>query len=168
MSVPGAARTLVLLRRVHDKHLAQGFGRVCQTLLGLSFKAAGFEVTPNRIGVPDILARRPGIAGGFAVEVKTSEERRIVLQARELEGLVNSGLTPTLAALCFPDPNPQWYLVDSRGLSAGTFDIDRLALRPSVDVGFDVNMTFRTILGERIDTIMENVEELDSLLKDEH
>lgn len=161
------ARTLVLLRRLHDRHGAQGFGRVCQTLLAISFKSAGFEVTKNPVGVPDILARRAGPSGGFAIEAKTSEERRVTLQERELKGLVDSGLVPALAILSFPEPDPLWYLIDATKVAPGNYEVIHLARRPRVDVGFEVNSVFRTVLAERADSAMENLEELDSLLRGE-
>src|SRR5579859_179529 len=165
MPIPGSARTLVLLRRIHDQYGPQGFGRVCQTLLALTFKSAGFKVTKNPIGVPDILARRESRGSGFALEVKTSEEKHIVLPERELNGLTASGLTPALAVLSFPDIDPRWYMVDIVGLAPGAHDVTHLARRPLVDVGFDVNGSFRAVLGERMGLVMENLEELELLLR---
>jgi hypothetical protein len=166
VSVPSPARTLVLLRRIHDKYGPQGFGRVSQTLLALSFQAQGFRVTKNPVGVPDIMARRQTPAGGFAIEAKTSQEWRVTLPERELKGLTDSGLTPTLAVLSFPDRDPQWFLIDAKDLSTGTYEIARLVRHARINVGFDVNLVFRTVLGERIGMVMENLEALDSLLRE--
>jgi hypothetical protein len=166
MSMPGPARTLVLLRRIHDQYGPQGFGRVCQTLLALTFKSVGFKVTKNPVGVPDILSRRANGVGGCALEVKTSEEKRIVLPERELRGLTDSGLTPALAVLSFPDIDPRWYIVDIVGLVPGAYDVTHLARRPLVDVGFDLNGVFRVVLGERMGLVTENLEELELLLRD--
>lgn len=166
MPIPGPARTLVLLRRIHDQYGPQGFGRICQTLLALTFKSAGFKVTKNPVGVPDILSHRGVGGGGFALEVKTSEEKHVVLPERELRGLTASGLTPTLAVLSFPDFDPRWYLIGIAGLAAGSYDVTRLARRPPVDVGFDVNSAFRAVLGERIGLVTENLEGLELLLRD--
>jgi hypothetical protein len=166
MPPPGSARTLVLFRRIHDQYGPQGFGRICQTLLALTFKVEKFRVTKNPIGVPDILSRREEGEGGFALEVKTSEERQVLLPEREIEGLTSSGLTPTLAVLSFPEIDPRWYLVGIVGLTPGVHDVARLSRRPPIDVGFDVNRTFRAVLGERLDLVMNNLEELERLLRD--
>jgi hypothetical protein len=138
---------------------------VSQTLLALTFQSQGFKVTKNPVGVPDILAHRADSSGGFAIEAKTSEEGRVTLQERELKGLVDTGLTPTVAALAFPDRDPRWFLIVGSGLPAGTYEMIHLARRPRVDVGFDTNSVFRRVLGERIGLVMENLEGLESLLR---
>jgi hypothetical protein len=132
----------------------------------LTFKSERFEVTKNPIGVPDILSRRAAAGGGFALEVKTSEEKRVVLPERELSGLTASGLTPALAVLSFPEADPRWYLVNAVGLAPGSYEVARLVRRQPVDVGFDVNHAFRSILGQRAELVMTNLEELELLLRD--
>jgi hypothetical protein len=159
-----AARTLALLRRVHDQHGPQSFGRIGQTLLALSFQAGGFKVTKNPVGVPDIRALHDNPARGFAVEVKTSEGGKITIQSRELKGITESGLLPTVAALWFPHVDPRWLLVDGREVTPGTYEMIQLARRRPVDVGFDVNQTFRLLLADRIDTILANPQRLDDSL----
>jgi hypothetical protein len=159
-----SARTLALLRRVHDRHGPQSFGRIGQTLLALSFQASGFKVTKNPVGVPDIRALHDNPARGFAVEVKTSEGGKIILQDRELKGITESALIPMVAALWFPHSDPRWLLVDGREVTAGTHEMIQLARRRPVDVGFDVNHVFRTLLADRIDTILANPQGLDDSL----
>jgi hypothetical protein len=151
-----SARTLALLRRVHDRHGPQSFGRIGQTLLALSFQACGFKVTRNPVGVPDIRALHDDPARGFAVEVKTSEGGKVTLQDRELKGITESGLIPTVAALWFPHSDPRWLLVDGRDVIAGTYEMIQLARRRPVDLGFDLNQTFRALLASRVDSILAN------------
>lgn len=160
-----SARTLALLRRIHDRHGPQAFGRIGQTLLALSFHSQGFKVTKNPIGVPDILARRENPLGGFALEAKTSEGGKVSLQKRELKGLLDSGLTPTLAALSFPDRDPEWLFVEAHDLLPGIYEMVNLARRRRVDIGFDANFAFRTVLAQRIDLALDNPEDLEPLLR---
>ncbi len=98
------------------------------------------------------------------MEVKTSEGGRITLQDRELKGVTDSGLTPTVAALWFPHSDPRWLLVDGRGITAGTYEMVQLARLGAVDVGFDVNHAFGTLLADHIEMILANPQALDELL----
>ena len=124
-------------------------------------------MTKNPIGVPDILATRDSRSSGFALEAKTSEDGRIALHERELQGLLDTGLTPTVAVLSFPDREPHWIFVDARTLTSATYELNRLARKPRVDLGFDVNLVFRMILAERIEAALERPESLDALLHHE-
>lgn len=155
----------MLLRRLHSRHGQQAFGRIGQSLLALSFKTEGYNVANNAVGIPDIRATNGASNLGFALEAKTSEKGRVTLSQRELKGLVYSGLTPTVAVLSFPDPKPQWHLLDARSLQAVTYDSARLVLSPAVEVGFDVNSRFRALLGEHFESLMDRPEVLDDLLR---
>jgi Holliday junction resolvase len=122
-------------------------------------------VTKNPIGVPDILATRDNPPVGFAVEAKTSEDGRVSLQERELQGLLHTGLMPTIAILVFPDPEPRWFFVDARAVMPATYEAIRLARLRQVQLGFDANLIFRAIVAERTEAAMERPETLDLLLQ---
>jgi Holliday junction resolvase len=133
-------------------------------MLALAFHAQGFRVTKNPIGVPDILAIRDEPRAGFAVEAKTSEDGRVSLQERELDALLNSGLMPTVAILAFPDPEPRWIFVDARTVAPATYELIRLARHRQVELDFDVNLAFRSVVAGEIEAALERPDTLDDLL----
>ncbi len=141
-------RTIYQLDSLYKMLSPQEFGRVMQQVLACSFEAAGFHVIENAIGVPDFTATSPRIDGEshtISVEVKTTDKSRIVLTQRDLDGILNPGQTGVLAVLVFPAMNPGWLLIQAESVSARSWELRHLAIKPQVDVGFDVNTMFQRI-----------------------
>jgi len=143
-------RTIYQLDSLYNTLSPQEFGRVMQQVLACSFEAAGCHVIENAIGVPDFTATSPTMDGQshtIAVEVKTTDKSKIVLTQRDLDGILNPGQTGVLAVLVFPAMHPGWLLIQAESVSARSWELRHLAMKPQVDVGFDVNSMFQRITG---------------------
>ena len=151
-----------------DRLSPQEFGRSMQQLLACTFQLAGFVVSENAVGVPDIVARLPdggvGPVGAVAIEVKTSESGEIQLSKRELDAIRMNGELPVVAALSFPDVSPSWALVHANDVSPRKWDVRRLLAKPQVDVGFDVTDRFHDVVGDVDVASLAVGKELDSWL----
>lgn len=161
-------RTIYQLDSLYNSLSPQEFGRVMQQLLACSFEAAGFHVIENAIGVPDFTATSPTIDGQshtIAVEVKTTDKSKIVLTKRDLDGILNPGQTGVLAVLVFPARNPGWLLIQAESVSARSWELRRLTMKPHVDVGFDVNGRFQQITGGLEVGLVSGGPELDRWIK---
>jgi hypothetical protein len=143
-------RTIYQLDLLRKRLSPQEFGRVMQQALACAFEAAGFRVVENAIGVPDFTATSPMTSGEsqtLAVEVKTSDKSKIVLTKRGLDGIRTPGQSGVLAVLDFPALNPRWLLIPETSVTARSWEIRHLRMKPQVDVGFDVDEMFHRIMG---------------------
>jgi len=138
-------RGLALLDELYAQHQSQGFGRVMQLLLALTFQDEGYRVVRNSVGVPDLVATKKDSRLGYALEVKTGE-RRISLSPRDIQGVVSTGHVPVVAVLIFPDPEPYWLFLDARSIEAGTYAKRQLIRKPKVPLVFDATAAFRKTL----------------------
>ena len=161
-------RTIYQLDSLYKTLSPQEFGRVMQQVLACSFEAAGFHVIENAIGVPDFTATSPAIGGQnhtIAVEVKTTDKSKIVLTQRDLDGILNPGQIGVLAVLVFPAMNPGWLLIRADSVSARSWEIRHLTMKPQVDVGFDVNTMFQRITGGLEVRLVSGGRELDGWIR---
>ncbi len=152
-------RSLALLNELYARHQSQGFGRVMQLLLALTFQEAGYKVVRNSVGVPDLVATREEPPIGYALEVKTGE-RKIPLSPRDIQGVLSTGHIPVVAILVFPDPQPHWLFLDARNIAPGVYGKHQLARRPKVLLEFDANATFRSTLAAHHSTAMQGTSAL--------
>jgi len=150
--VSGAAKSLVdpirslaLLDELYAQHQAQGFGRLMQLLLALTFQDEKYRIVRNSVGVPDLVATKDNPRLGYALEVKTGTQK-ISLSPRDIQGVVSTGHVPVIAVLIFPDPLPRWLFVDARSIQPGTYAKHQLSRKPKVTLEFDANITFRSTL----------------------
>jgi hypothetical protein len=135
-------RTIYQLDSLYKNLSPQEFGRVMQQMLACGFEAANFHVIENAVGVPDFTATSPMIDGNcqtIAVEVKTTDKSKVALTQRDLNGILNPGQIGVLAVLVFPAKNPGWLLIPANSISARSWEIRHLMMKPKVDVGFDVD-----------------------------
>lgn len=151
---PDPLRVVALVHQLQDRFGPQEFGQIVQTLLGLTFQQAGFEVLRNTVGVPDLLLSRPDIRVGYAIEVKTGEER-ITLSQRDLDGVIAGGQTAVLAALFLSDPSLRWYTVDARHLRPIGYRRYELESKPPIDFGFNLAANFSVVLAKHHSVSME-------------
>lgn len=143
-----SSRCIALLDSLLDQHGAQGFGRIMQKLLAHCFRREGYWVLSNAIGVPDFVAVRPGSTEGFAVEAKTATGGKLHLNDRELKGVTLSEHRPVVAVLLFPDLIPRWICLDAHALRAGDLSVPSLVRKPLVQLDFDLDDGFRSVLAE--------------------
>jgi hypothetical protein len=142
---PDPLRVLTLVRELEQEYGAQQLGQVMQTLLALSFRSAGWTVIKNAVGVPDLQVFEPAKPRGYAIEAKTGD-LSITLSKRDLDGVRSTNRTPVVAAFFLSDPIPRWRLIDANSLRPSTYRRYEIESKPMVDVGFDVTVTFSTIL----------------------
>jgi len=125
-------------------------------------------VLNNPIGVPDFVAVRPGRKTGFAVEAKTATGGRLHLNERELKAVVLSDHRPVVAVLLFPDLHPRWVCVDGRALGPGDLAVASVVRKPQVEIDFDLDRRFRSVLAEFHEAAMSSSYVLDrALLREE-
>lgn len=160
---PDSLRILALVQQLQDRFGSQELGQIMQTLLALTFRRAGFQVVKNAVGVPDLWAFHAGVSLGFAIEAKTGDTT-ISLSKRDLEGVMSTGQTPTIAAFFLSDPTPRWWLIDARSLRATTYRRYELTVKPAIEVGFDVTDQFSRTLAERFSIAIEGPGPLARLL----
>jgi len=161
--MPGSSveplRGLALLDELYTRHQSQGFGRVMQLLLALTFQEAGYKVVRNSVGVPDLVATKEEPSFGYALEVKTGE-RKIPLSTRDIQGVVSTGHIPIVAILVFPDPEPHWLFLDARNIVPGVYGKHELARKPKVVLEFDANAAFTSTLAAHHSTAMQGTSAL--------
>jgi len=163
-TVPDSLRVLALLDDLSARHGPQAFGQVMQRILAAAFEHAGYQVTPNAVGVPDFTARKPEQNIGFSAEVKTTSGGKVSLSRRDLDGVLNSGHTPVIALLDYPSPDPQWVFLDARSIKPGAFDVFRLCRKPRAALDFDANLLFRSLLAKCFKAAMKGKEALEESL----
>lgn len=160
---PDPLRVVALVHQLQDRFGPQEFGQVVQTLLALTFHQAGFQVLRNTVGVPDLLLSRPETREGYAIEVKTGDEK-ITLSQRDLDGVLSGGRTAVLAALFLSDPSLRWFTVDARGLRPIRYRRYELESKPPIDFGFNLTEKFSRVLAKSHPVSMEGPGPLARLL----
>jgi hypothetical protein len=160
---PDPLRVVALVHQLQDRFGPQEFGQIVQTLLALTFHQAGFEVLRNTVGVPDLLLSRPETREGYAIEVKTGDEK-ITLSQRDLDGVLSGGRTAVLAALFLSDPSLHWFTVDARRLRPTSYRRYELDSRPPIDFGFNLTEKFSRVLTKNHPVSMEGPGPLARLL----
>ena len=107
------------------------FGKLCQKLLAIAYRVAGFgHVVERGVQGVDVDAALDGRVK-YATEVKTTVTNYVHFLPKDVEGLYArgaDGCQPVLAVLRLA-PLSEWYLVDARRLAARRLHIP--SLRPS-------------------------------------
>jgi len=124
-------RVCLHLTALHRHHGAHEFGKLCQKLLAIAYRMAGFaHVVERGVQGVDVDAALDDRVK-YATEVKTTETNYVHFQQKDVEGLSRrgtDGYQPVLAVLRLA-PLSEWYLVDARRLAARRLHIP--SLRPS-------------------------------------
>ncbi|MHB1501973.1 MAG: hypothetical protein ACYCYK_12570 [Candidatus Dormibacteria bacterium] len=145
---------ILRLAKLYDDVLPQPRGQIIQSLLGFTLEAAGYDVTPNYVGVPDLRATQWEIGAGFAIECKTGSP--VVLSARDLKGIRECHEVGVLASFVYPSVRPHWWMTDATRLRARPWEWWELGRLPVIDLGFDVDETFVTVVNDvPLDVMME-------------
>src|SRR5262249_22675601 len=103
------------------------FGKLCQKLLAITYRHAGFVHVVER-GVQGVDVDAAGRQAKFATEVKTTINGEIVFQTKDVTGLnarPADGYLPLLGALHL-SPLSDWLLADAEHLAPGRLALDKL------------------------------------------
>lgn len=118
------------LHALRARHGPREFGKICQKLLALAFRAGGCGHVVER-GVQGVDIDAAWAEEKYAAEVKTTSERRVLLGAKDVLGLANrraDGYRPLLAVLRLSTLS-DWLFADATRLAAGYYDIELLRPR---------------------------------------
>jgi Holliday junction resolvase len=117
------------LSELHQRHGAREFGKICQKLLALAFRAAGCgHVVERGVQGVDIDAAWEGER--YAAEIKTTKKWSVSLAKKDIAGLASrtkDGYRPLLGILRLA-PLSNWILADASSVPRGNCPID--SLRP--------------------------------------
>jgi hypothetical protein len=103
------------------------FGKLCQKILAISYRRAGFSHVVER-GVQGVDVDAAGRDGKYTTEVKTTINGAIVVQAKDVAGLAArraDGYVPLLAVLRLA-PLSDWLLAEAEHLAPGRLELDQL------------------------------------------
>jgi hypothetical protein len=131
-------QSFLLLGRLQQSAFSSDFGKICQSLLALTLHQNGFPHVVNRL-VEGVDIDASGDLGRFAIEVKTTEGREVLVGEKELKGWKERSqdrYLPVLAVLRISLLS-EWTLCDASDLPKGTHRIQRLRLH-EIDALTDV------------------------------
>lgn len=123
------------------------FGKLCQILAALAFRAAGFTHVVCRIseGVDIDL---DGQLGKYAVEVKTTRGEEIDVAEKDVSGLAkrkHDGYKPLIAALRIGFLS-DWVLADAGSLQPSHIRVERLKLLALDNLQSELQKNFAEVL----------------------
>lgn len=112
--------TIEMLKNINEQYNIE-FGKICQKLLALSCKRAGFDKIVEREvqGVDIDASNNAGIK--YAIEVKTTTDDSINIADKDIKGLADrqkDGYKPLLAALRI-DALEDWIFAEAEYLNKG-------------------------------------------------
>jgi len=140
-----------MLLELHRKHGAQEFGRVCQALLEMTLRRAGFATRGRPVERPDIIAERA--QEKYAIEAKAPIGTDVDLTQRDLDGLKefsSAGVVPIVAVLLV-EPNSRWIMAHAKNLRPGDYNKVTLSVHDVVPLSREVNALFPTVLSDQHD-----------------
>ncbi len=123
------SRAFLILRQLQESPFGSDFGKICQSLVALALKENEFDHVVNRL-VEGVDIDASGSLGQFAIEVKTTEGREVLIGEKDIKGWKDRSrdhYAPVLAALGISLLS-QWTLCDATDLPKGTHRIQRLRL----------------------------------------
>lgn len=149
---PGA---FLLLRQLEQSSIGSDFGKICQSLVALTLRENGFDHVVNRL-VEGLDIDASGEPGQFAIEVKTTEGRDILVAEKDIRGWKERSrdhYAPVLAALRISLLS-EWTLCDASELPKGTHRIQRLRLHEVAALTNVVNSRFDAIVRKHVPTLL--------------
>lgn len=114
---------LLVLRNRYDRE----FGKLCQKMLALAFRSAGYTIMQER-GVQGVDIDVAGATDRFSIEAKTTDREAVAFERKDAEGLAvrrRDGYQPVLAVLqikLFAD----WMFVKADRLVPGQLAVEGL------------------------------------------
>jgi Holliday junction resolvase len=149
------AAAYLLLRQLQQSSISSDFGKICQSLLGLTLRENGFNHVVNRL-VEGVDIDASGDLGQFAIEVKTTENREVLIGEKDVKGWKERSrdhYAPVLAALRISLLS-EWTLCDATDLPKGTHRIQRLRLHEVVPLTKIVTSGFDAIVQKQVPTLL--------------
>lgn len=111
------------LKKLHDKYGAQEFGKLCQKLLAISFRMAGYgHVVERGVQGVDMDVKQEN-GEKYAVEVKTTEGKSVSFQPKDADGLESrhkDGYQSSVLAVLRLGLFSEWYFAKADKLQPGT------------------------------------------------
>jgi hypothetical protein len=155
---------LILL---YDRYGPREFGKLCQKLLAISFRHAGFiHVVERGVQGVDVDAARG--QAKFATEVKTTINGEIMFQAKDITGLNArraDGYLPLLGVLRL-SPLSDWLLADAEHLAPGRVAIDKLRAYRRHDLEAQLRPLFAEVVEQHAETALTEAQSyLDRVLR---
>jgi Holliday junction resolvase len=145
----------VLLRQLQQSPIGSDFGKICQSLLALTLRENGFNHVVNRL-VEGVDIDAAGDSGQFAIEVKTTESREVLIGEKDVKGWKERSrdhYAPVLAALRISLLS-EWTLCDATDLEKGAYRIQRLRLHEVAALTKIVTSHFDAIVQKHVPTLL--------------
>jgi len=149
------AAAFLLLKQLQQSSIGSDFGKICQSLLALALRENGFDHVVNRL-VEGVDIDAAGDLGQFAIEVKTTESREVLIGDKDLKGWKDRSrddYAPVLAALKISLLS-EWTLCDASDLPKGSHRIQRLRLHEVIPLTQVVNSHFDPIVQKHVATLL--------------
>jgi hypothetical protein len=143
------------LNLLYDRYGPREFGKLCQKLLAISYRRAGFIHVVER-GVQGVDVDAAGGQARFATEVKTTINGAVVFQAKDAAGLNArraDGYLPLLGVLRL-SPLSDWLLTDAEHLAPGRLAIDSLRPYRRHDLEGDLRPLFAEVVDQHAESAL--------------
>lgn len=145
----------LILRQLQQSSFGSDFGKICQSLLALALRENGFDHVVNRL-VEGVDIDTTGDLGQFAIEVKTTEGREVLIGEKDIKGWKDRSrdhYAPVLAALGISLLS-EWTLCDATDLPKGTHRIQRLRLHEIVPLTDVVTRAFDGLVRRHVPDLL--------------
>jgi Holliday junction resolvase len=149
------AAAFLLLRELQQSSISSDFGKICQSLVALTLRENGYDHVVNRL-VEGVDIDASGDLGQFAIEVKTTEGREVLIGDKDVKGWKERSrdhYAPILAALKISLLS-EWTLCDASDLPKGSHRIQRLRLHEVIPLTQVVNSHFDPIVQKHVPTLL--------------
>ncbi len=155
------------MMRLHANYGPREFGKLCQKLLAITYRRAGFAHIVER-GVQGVDVDAGDGQVKYTTEVKTTIKHAIMFEPKDVEGLKArkcDGYHPLLAALRL-SPLEDWLLADADHLGPGLLSLERLRAYRRRDLEERLCPLFAIVLEEHGDGTLRGAQAyLDSVLR---
>lgn len=153
----GNYRVYSLLDSINRKNGPHDFGRLCQILLGITFKEMNFNISIFQLsGRPDLIIVRRDI--GFCVEVKAPTCTEVTIKKEDIDGVCNQHYQPIICINTYPEVKPKWIFLDATKLKSGTFRSSSLKVYSIKEMEEEINTTFPGILEKYYENSLNGVD----------
>jgi hypothetical protein len=155
------------LSLLYARYGPREFGKLCQKLLAITYRRAGFVHVVER-GVQGVDVDAAEGQTKYATEVKTTVHGAIVFQAKDVTGLAGrraDGYLPLLGVLRL-SPLSDWLLADAEQLQAGRLPLDKLRPYRRHDLENHIRPLFAVVVEQHAETALAGAQSyLDGVLR---
>lgn len=147
-------RTFEMLTKLLRAHGPQEFGNICQGLLEITLRRAGFTTRGRWSERPDILAERG--QERYAIGAQSSKSSSVQIRKRDLAGILENeknGYVPCVAVLIL-EPDVRWTIVRAKGLKP--IEHSKHAIRHNEIPGLteEVNSIFSSVTKDHFEVVL--------------